>query len=67
MRSKQSTIPKSSGRLKGAGAMRQLLSLVLTSGLAITPMALAAEQHGHHSSAEQATAKKAVACSALLW
>ena len=47
-------------RLKRAGAFRQLLSLVLTSGLAVTPMAWAAEQHGHQGSTEQAAAKKVI-------
>ena len=40
--------------------MRRFLSLVMASGLAVTPMAWAAEQQGHHGSVEQASAKKVI-------
>jgi hypothetical protein len=40
--------------------MRRFLSLVMASGLAVTPMAWAAEQHGHHGSVEPASAKKVI-------
>ncbi|TKB88974.1 MAG: hypothetical protein E8D40_15485 [Nitrospira sp.] len=40
--------------------MRRFLSLVMASGLAVTPMVWAAEQHDHHSSVDQASAKKVV-------